>query len=69
MRDWLILARSKAGLTQQETAKRLNISRQYYTMIEKGERQKSIDIQLAVKIGKIFNIPLEQIAEYDNVRA
>ena len=67
MRIWLQDARVKAGLTQQETANRLHLTRQYYTMIEKGQRQKSLDILLAKKISELFNLTLEQIAEYDNI--
>lgn len=67
MRTWLQNARTKAGFTQQETADRLNLTRQYYTMIENGQRQKSLDILLAKKIGDLFGISLEQIAEYDSI--
>lgn len=67
MRKWLLDARAKAGMSQQETANKLNLTRQYYAMIENGQRQKSLDIQLARKISTLFCIPLEQIAEYDEI--
>ena len=67
MREWLQKARINAGMTQQETADKLKLTRQYYSMIEIGQRQKSLDILLAKKIGDLFNISLDQIAEYDAI--
>lgn len=67
MREWLQQARIKSGMSQQETANKLNLTRQYYAMIENGQRQKSLDILLAKKIGVLFNISLDQIAEYDAI--
>ena len=34
VREYLIEAREKAGLTQQDVANRIGISRQYYQMVE-----------------------------------
>ena len=65
MREWLKKIRTEAGLSQQETAKRLNLTRQYYSLIEAGERQKPLNLLLAKKISNLFGISLEQIAEYD----
>ena len=65
MRDWLKKARTDAGMSQQEVANNLNLTRQYYALIETGKRQKSLDILLAKKISNLFGISLEQIAEYD----
>ena len=67
MREWLQQARIKSGMSQQETANKLNLTRQYYAMIENGQRQKSLDILLAKKIGILFDISLDQIAEYDAI--
>ena len=67
MREWLQQARIKSGMSQQETANKLNLTRQYYAMIENGQRQKSLDILLAKKIGVLFDISLDQIAEYDAI--
>ena len=47
VREYLIEAREKAGLTQQDVANRIGISRQYYQMVETGERQKRMDLSLA----------------------
>ena len=67
MREWLRNARTKAGMSQQEAANKLELTRQYYAMIEKGERQKSLDILLAQKIGSLFNLTLDQIADCDKI--
>ena len=67
MREWLKDARTKAGMSQQEVADKLKITRQYYAMIENGERQKSLDILLANKLGNLFNMSLDQISSYDNI--
>ena len=40
VREYLIEACEKASLTQQDVANRIGISRQYYQMVETGERQK-----------------------------
>ena len=46
VREYLIEARKKAGLTQQDVANRIGISRQYYQMVETGERQKRMDLSM-----------------------
>lgn len=67
MRKWLQKARVNAGMSQQETACKLGLTRQYYAMIESGQRQKSLDILLAKKISALFDISLDQIAEDDAI--
>ncbi len=67
MREWLKEARTKAGMSQQETANKLQLTRQYYALIESGQRQKSLDILLAKKLGNLFNMTLDQIADYDEM--
>ena len=63
MRDWLLAARKKSGLTQLEVAKKLDITESYYSFIESGSRQKKMDISLAAKLSVVFGIPVEQIIE------
>lgn len=67
MREWLKEARIKAGMSQQEAANKLQLTRQYYSLIECGQRQKSLDILLAKKLGNLFNMTLDQIADYDEI--
>lgn len=66
MREYLIEARKKAGLTQQDVANRIGISRQYYQMVETGERQKRMDLSLAGGLSVVLNIPIAEIAQRES---
>ena len=65
MRTWLIKMREKHNLSQQDVANKLDITRQYYGLIENGERQKRMDITLAQKLADIFGITIEDIGRYE----
>lgn len=65
MRDWLRDKRTEKSLTMAQMAKRLDITESYYSLIENGERQKKMDIDLACKLASIFAIPVEQIVELE----
>lgn len=65
MRSWLKNLREKNNLTQQFVAEKLDISKQYYQMIEANERQKKMDITLATKISVLFDIPLASITQFE----
>ncbi len=65
MREWLPQARTASGMTQAQVAKQLDISESYYSFIEKGERQKKMDVTLVAKLSSIFKIPIEQIVELE----
>lgn len=45
--------RTKKGITYQEVANQVGISKEYYWMIENGKRR--LTYELAVKIAKVFN--------------
>lgn len=66
VREYLIEAREKAGLTQQDVANRIGISRQYYQMVETGERQKRMDLFLAGGLSVVLNIPIAEIAQRES---
>lgn len=66
VREYLIEAREKAGLTQQDVANRIGISRQYYQMVETGERQKRMDLSLADGLSVVLNIPIAEIAQRES---
>lgn len=55
MRTWLIEYRTKKGLTQEETATKCGISRQYYSFIESGER--NCPVKTAKKIAEVLGFP------------
>ena len=50
----------------QDVADKIGISRQYYQMIENGERQKKMDITLVKSIADIFGVTLETIINNEN---
>ena len=60
VREYLIEAREKAGLTQQDVANRIGISRQYYQMVETGERQKRMGLSLAGGLSVVLNAEIVQ---------
>lgn len=63
MREYLKALRLEAGFTLQDMADRFGISRQYYEMIESGDRQRKMDITLISKISDVFGIPMAEIVE------
>lgn len=65
MRDWLLSARQKSGMTQREVADKLELSESYYSYIENGERQKKMDMALVSKFSVVFGIPLSEIVEME----
>ena len=67
MREYLKLMRESMGLSLQDMADKIGISRQYYQLIENGERQKKMDITLVKSIATIFGVPLETIIEQENI--
>jgi transcriptional regulator with XRE-family HTH domain len=65
LREYLIKLRKGKSLTQQQMADKIGITKQYYSKIEKGERQRKMDLVLVSAIASIFDVPIEQIAEYE----
>lgn len=61
MRQWLKDMRELKGLSQQNVAETIGITRQYYQQIEAGERQQKMDITLITKLSKAFDISVSQI--------
>ena len=62
LRKWLKKLREESGLSQQQVADRLNITRQYYQQIEAGDRQQKMDITLRSKLSELFGISIEEIS-------
>lgn len=63
MRHALIRARKERNETQAQVAKALGITRPYYTQIELGERDPSLDV--ALKLSEHFGLPVEQLLAKD----
>lgn len=65
MRQYLVSLREKQNESQQTVAEALGISRQYYSMIESGERQKRMDISLIAAIANHFEVPISEIVAHE----
>lgn len=65
MREYLKTLRENAKMTQEEVAKNLSISRAYYVRIEKGERQRNLNLSLVTKLAELFNVSVEWIAQQE----
>lgn len=66
MRSWLKKLRQDNSKTQLEIAKKLDISESYYNLIENGERQKQLSMELAQRIADVFGISLDYISEQES---
>lgn len=51
--------RKKSNITRMELADKIGISRQYVRLIE--QQKATVGIDKAIKISKLFNVPVEQI--------
>ena len=60
MRLELLVARKRAGLTQQEIAEKLGIPRYKYSKIESGG-QKAVSVETANDIARLLNVTIEEI--------
>lgn len=66
MRKYLADMRAKRNESQQDVAQALGISRQYYAMIEAGERQKKMDVTLVSAIASHFGVSAADVCEWEN---
>lgn len=66
MREYLISLRTEKKLTQKQIAQKLDISESYYNQIEKGERQKKMDITLLNRLSLALEIPITVLINYEN---
>lgn len=67
MREWLREARLQQRLTQKQMADAIGVTEGYYSFIESGDRQKKMDVTLAVKIGNVLGLSLEEIVKAEGV--
>ena len=63
MKNLIKELREKGGYTQDELALAVGVSRQTIISLEKGKYNPSI--QLAFKLSRIFNMPIENIFIYE----
>jgi putative transcriptional regulator len=64
MKNRLRELREERGLTQEELARALGVTRQTIIAIEKGRYDPSL--RLAFKIARLFNVKIEDIFIYEN---
>ena len=58
--------RINKNITQQMVADVVGITRQYYNMIETGERQKKLSIDMARNLADVFGVTFEYICAQEN---
>lgn len=63
MENTLKVWRAKADVTQGELAEELDVSRQTINAIERGRYDPSLE--LAFKLSRFFECPIEDVFEYD----
>ena len=63
MRQYLKKARKELGLKQEDVAKHIGISTNYYCDIENGTRQKELKSGVLSKLSTLLNIPVEKILD------
>ena len=65
MREYLIEIRKNKNYTQAIVAEKLNITESYYCLIESGERQKTLALDMAQKLADIFEVPISYIIDQE----
>ena len=63
MRNRLREFRARYGMTQEDLARRVGVTRQTIIAIENGKYLPSL--RLAFKLAKVFNVRVEDLFEYD----
>lgn len=63
VRQWLKNIRTKANMSTYDVAKAAGISQSYYSALENGKRGKPLNVNIAKKIAKVFNIDWKRFYE------
>ena len=66
MRHWLKTLREQKNITMKSMGDFLGISESYYCAIEKGERQKKMDMTLASGLAAILGVPIADVVNYES---
>ncbi len=64
-RGYLVNLREKQNESQQDVADALGISRQYYCMIENGDRQKRMDVTLIAGLANHFGVSVAEFVSLE----
>lgn len=65
MREWLKEARLARKLTQKQMADAVGVTEAYYSLIESGDRQKKIDLTLALRLGTALGLSIDEVAKFE----
>ena len=60
-RQYLVELRTQRNETQHDVALNIGITRQYYSLIEGGNRQQNMDIMLVSLLANHFNVPVADL--------
>ena len=66
VRLYLKKLREEKGLTQQETAAKMGMRANYYSMFESGSRQADMNLSIAEKLAEVFGVEISWIIEEEN---
>ena len=66
MRDWLREARLEKGMTMKELGEKVGLSESYYCYIEKGQRQRNLELDLAGRLSRELGLSLKQILQEED---
>jgi len=61
MRNYLVDIRETTGVTQQDVADKISISRQSYQAIEAGRRQADLKTSMIAKLADVFGMTASEI--------
>ena len=67
MRGWLKEARTEKGLSMKQMGEKLDVSESYYSLIESGQRQKTMDITLVSKISSALGVSVAEIVRLESM--
>lgn len=65
MREWLKNARLAQRLTQKQMADAIGVTEAYYCRIEGGDRQKKLDLTLALRLGNVLGLSIDEVAKFE----
>ena len=65
MRGWLKDVRTEKRMTMKEVSQKLGISESYYCAIERGKRQKNMDMSLVYGLASVFGMRIADIVELE----
>lgn len=65
MRNYLYELREANHFTQKDMSLKLGISESYYNLIERGERQKPLNVAFLYQLSKIFKLSIKRLTDME----